>query len=97
MYARVVRWEGADAAEMRRGAEEINSRAASGPPEGLPAKSFRLLIDPEAGRALSIVLFETEEDMRQGHETLEAMSPPSDAMGSRAAVEMYEVAVDVAV
>lgn len=96
MYARVVRWEGGDAAAMRRSADEINEQAASGPPEGLPASSFRFLLDADEGRGLSLVFFETEEDMRKGHEVLEGMDPPGDGLGSRTWVEMYEVVVDVA-
>jgi hypothetical protein len=95
MYARVTRWEGADADAMRRSAEEINSQAASGPPEGVPATGFLLLIDPDNGQGLAVTLFETEDDRRQGDETLNAMSPPDDGMGRRSAVENYEVAVDV--
>ena len=97
MYARVVKWEGGDADTIRESAERINADAAtSGPPEGVPAKGFLLLTDPDNGRAMGVTLFETEDDMRKGHETLEAMSPPA-SMGTRAAVEMYEVAVDVTV
>lgn len=95
MYARVAKWEGADGAAMRRTAEEINSRASSGPPEGVPATGFLLLIDPDNGRGLTISLFETEEDRRKGDEVLNSMTPPTDGMGTRAAVENYEVAVDV--
>lgn len=95
MYARVAKWEGADGDAMRSTAEEINSRAASGPPEGVPATGFLLLIDPDNGRGLAISLFETEADRRKGDETLNSMSPPNDGMGRRAAVENYEVAVDV--
>lgn len=95
MYARVVRWEGAEADAMRASAAEMNERATDGPPEGVPAKSFQLLIDPENGTGLAIVLFETEEDMRQGDATLSAMSPPNDGMGRRAGVDFYEVAVDL--
>lgn len=94
MYARVVRWEGGDADAVRESAERINRDAASGPPEGVPAKGFLLLTDPDGGRALAVTLFETEEDRRKGHETLEAMNPPGDGMGRRAAVEMYELAVE---
>lgn len=43
---------------------------------------------------MSIVLFETEEQMRTGDVTLNAMSPPGDGLGRRSTVEMYEVAVD---
>ncbi|HEV2061810.1 MAG TPA: hypothetical protein VGR12_03075 [Solirubrobacteraceae bacterium] len=70
--------------------------AASGPPEGVPAKSFRLLIDPDEGRALAIAMFETEDDLRKGDEALNAMEP-EEPIGRRTSVEMYEVAVDVGV
>ena len=65
MYARVARWEDGDGAAIRQSAEDMNSRAASGPPEGVPAKGFLLLIDPDGGRTLAVTLFETEDDMRQ--------------------------------
>jgi hypothetical protein len=95
MYARVAKWEGGDADAMRRSADEINSRSASGPPEGVPAIGFLLLTDPDNGRGLAVSLFETEEDRRKGDETLNSMSPPDDGLGRRTAVENYEVAVDV--
>jgi len=95
MYARVARWEGAEADAMRSTAEQINSDSTSGPPEGVPAKGFLLLIDPDNGRSLAVSLFETEDDLRQGDETLNAMNPPGDGMGRRASVENYEVALDV--
>ena len=95
MYARVARFEGGEADAIRPNAQDIRSRAESGPPEGVPAKGFVLLIDPENGRGLGIGLFETEEDLRKGDEVLNSMSPPSEGMGRRASVETYEVAVDV--
>ena len=78
MYARVARWEGGEADAIRRSAERIGSE--TGPPEGVPAKGFLLLIDPEGGRGLAIGLFETEDDLRQGDETLNAMNPPGEGM-----------------
>jgi hypothetical protein len=95
MYARVARWEGAAPEEVRASAQGINAEASAGPPEGLPAKGLLLLIDPDGGRSLAISLFETEQDMAQGDETLNAMSPPGDGMGQRTSVEMYEVAADL--
>jgi hypothetical protein len=95
MYARVARWEGGTADALRSSAEEINSRASTGPPEGVPSTGFLLLIDPDNGRGLSIGLFETEEDYRKGDETLNSMDPPGDGLGKRQPVEKYEVAVDV--
>jgi hypothetical protein len=95
MYARVARWDGADADALRRGADQINSEAASGPPEGVPAKGFLMLIDPDAGTSMSIALFDTEEDLRAGDAVLNEMSPPDNSFGNRTSVESYEVAVDV--
>ena len=95
MYARVAKWEGGEADAIRSSTDEIKSRAESGPPEGVPAKGFLLLQDPDNGRALAVSLFETEDDLRQGDETLNSMSPPDDGMGQRQSVEKYEVAVDV--
>lgn len=98
MYARVARWEGADGEALRRSGEEMNSRAGSGPPPGVPAKGFLMLIDPDGGNSLAISLFETEEDLRKGDETLNAMNPESgDDVGKRTSVEKYEIAVDVRV
>lgn len=91
MYARVVRWEGAEAEAMEESAARIRADADQGPPEGVPAKRFLLLNDAENGRAMAITLFETEEDYRQGDQTLNEMSPPGEGMGHRVAVEKYEV------
>ena len=95
MYARVACWEGAEAETMQRTADEIRADAESGPPEGLPAKRLWLLHDLEGGRAMAITLFETEEDYRQGDETLNSMSPPGDGMGRRVSVDKYELAVEL--
>jgi hypothetical protein len=80
---------------MRRAAQEINSEAESGPPEGVPATGFLMLIDPDNGQGLAIALFESEDDRRQGDEVLNTMNPPGEGLGRRTSVEMYEVAVDV--
>jgi hypothetical protein len=97
MYARVVRWEGGEAEAMKSSAAEIRERSADGPPEGVPAKGLVILNDTDNGRAMAIAFFETEEDYRQGDETLNSMDPPGEGMGQRVAVEKYEVAVDVEV
>jgi hypothetical protein len=94
-YARVVRWEGGDADSIREAAGAINERSSGGPPEGVPSTGFTLLIDPDGGQAIGIGLFETEDDYRQGDETLNQMNPPDQGFGQRGAVEKYEVAVDV--
>jgi hypothetical protein len=93
-YARVVKWEGGSADAIRESIERIRQDSQSGPPEGVPSTGFTFLADPDAGRVLAIGLFETEDDLRQGHETLEQMSPPV-SMGERVFVETYEVAADI--
>lgn len=98
MYARVARFEGADAETLRQTAARINSEADSGPPEGVPAKGFLMFTDTENGRSLSITLFESENDYSKGDETLNAMSPPVDAgPGRRVSVEKYELTVKIEV
>jgi hypothetical protein len=99
MYARVVRFEGSDAETLEQTASEIRARAESqgGPPEGVPAKGLLILNDGENGRRLAISFFETEEDYREGDETLNSMSPPGEGMGNRVSVEKLELAVHVEV
>ena len=94
MYARVAKWEGGSADAIRESIAQIQRDASSGPPEGVPSTGFTFLADADAGRVLAIGLFETEEDLRKGHETLEQMSPPV-SMGERVSVETYEVAADI--
>lgn len=95
MYARVARWEGAEAEALEQTAAEIRSQSDAGPPEGVPAKKFLLLNDTASGRSIAITLFETEEGYAEGDATLNSMSPPGAGMGQRVAVEKYEVAVDL--
>ena len=51
-----------------------------------------MLHDPEGERSLVILFFETEEDYRQGDETLNAM-PAGETLGRRTSVTRYDVAL----
>jgi hypothetical protein len=95
MYARVVTWEGGEGDAIRSAVSDIGSRSESGPPEGVPAVGFLLLMDPEGGRTIAVSLFATEDDMKVGDETLNSMSPPGDGLGTRGSVGFYEVGVDM--
>ena len=75
--------------------EEVSSQAASGPPPGVPAVGFLMLIDADSGRSISVSLFETEEALRQGDEALSQMNPSGSDVGRRTSVESYEVGVDI--
>jgi hypothetical protein len=99
VFARVVRFEGADGATLERTTDEIRQQAeaSGGPPEGVPSTRLTILNDPEGGRSLVISLFETAADYEEGDRTLNSMSPPTDGMGQRVAVDKYEVAIDIGV
>jgi len=92
MYARVATFEG-DAASFYASLEDMRRDASSGPPEGVPATGFLMLLDRDAGEGLAIALFDSEEDMRKGDEALNAMSPPGDSPMRRVSVKKYEVPV----
>ena len=94
MYARVARWTECDPEAISRNVANINERVSSGPPEGVPATAFLFLTDKANGTVVAISFYETEEDMRTGDETLNSMDPP-EPMGTRASVDLSEVAIDV--
>jgi hypothetical protein len=87
--ARVVSFEGVDRARL----EQMNREMSEGePPEGLNATEVIVLHDAEAGKALALVFFESEDDYARGHEILDAM-PADDTPGRRTSVTRYDVAV----
>jgi hypothetical protein len=87
-YARVASFENVPHEAL----DEITSQIRDGErPENLPATEVLVLTDRESGKMQAITFFDSEEDYRQGDETLRAMSPPG-AMGA-ASVARYEVAV----
>lgn len=90
--ARVVVFEGVDAARM----EEMRAQIGGEPPAGVPATELMLLHDPEGQRATAIIFFESEEDYRQGDEVLNAI-PSEETPGSRASVTKHHVAVRITV
>ena len=87
MFARVATFEG-DQDQVKQLAQEIGQ---GDPPEGIPAKELLLMTGLDSGKMTAIVFFETEDDLRQGHATLNEMSP-DDASVRRSGVELYEVA-----
>jgi hypothetical protein len=95
MHARIATFE-ADPARadeaIAAARQQVESNWAN-PPEGLEtAKEMYMLIDREHGRGLGITLYETEDDLRRGHEALNQMTPPAEG-GRRTDVALYEVAL----
>ena len=87
--ARVVSFDGVT---RDRIAEMEREMSGESPPEDLPAKEIVVLHDPEGEKSLVILFFDSEEDYRQGDETLNAM-PSGDTPGQRTGVAKYNVAV----
>jgi hypothetical protein len=98
VFARVVRFEGADRESLERTTDEIRQQGEEqgGPPPGVPSKRLLILNDAAGGKSLAISMFETEAEYEEGDRTLNEMSPPGDGMGQRVAVDKYEVAIEFA-
>ena len=104
MYVRIARFEGVDVGSIDEQVAEMRQQMQSGelpadaPPELQTlmdtVNRFVQLVDRGNGTTLGLAYSETEDDMRRADEALNAMSPPSDAMGRRTGVEIYEVALD---
>ena len=96
MHARVATFEGGDPQEVRQVIDNIRERSEDGPPEGVPATGLLILKTPDGSKVLTISFFESEEDMRQGDEGLNAMDPPTPgAMGKRTSVDLCEVGLKI--
>ncbi|HUG63648.1 MAG TPA: hypothetical protein VMK83_00365 [Gaiellaceae bacterium] len=51
-----------------------------------------MLHDPDSSEAVAILLFDSDEDYRRGHEVLDAMPAP-ETPGQRTSVKRYDVAI----
>jgi hypothetical protein len=90
MYARVATFQH-DPGNLDQSIAMVRSQVESGEaPPGLEGAKMLMLVDRETGKGVGITLFESEEAMRRGDETLNAMSPAS---GNRTSVDFYEVPV----
>lgn len=91
MFARVATFQG-DPADADAQISRVRSEIESGDvPPGLEGAKMLMLVDRKSGKGIGITLFETEEEMQRGDETLNAMNP--EAGTSRTGVEFYEVPV----
>jgi hypothetical protein len=86
--ARVVTFEDVDSARMQ---ELVDGMEGGEPPEGMPASELIVLHDPAADKSIAIVIFDSEDDYRAGHEILDSM-PTENTPGRRTSVTRYNVA-----
>jgi hypothetical protein len=94
MLARVSSWGGGTADGIRAASQEMRSNISQGRPPGVKSTGFTMLADPEGGRVLMIGLFATEQDMRESEPALRQMNPP-EGLGTRTALDIYELAAEV--
>ena len=90
-YVRVATFD-ADEAALGSLVSAINSE--DGFPEGVPATSIMVLADRAVGRVRSVVRFGSEDDLRKGSATLDAMSPPAGSNIVRVTVETFEIVLE---
>jgi hypothetical protein len=88
-FARVVSFDGVSKDRMDEMKRDMRSDQ---PPEGMPAKEFIVLHEPDAEKSLVILFFDTEDDYKLGDEMLNAM-PANETPGQRTSVTRYDVAV----
>ena len=91
MYARVATFE-SDPSTVDEAIAMVRSNVESDQvPAGLEGAKMMMLINRETGKGLGVTIFDSEDAMRRGDETLNAMSP--GASERRTSVEFYEVPV----
>ncbi len=95
MYARVAAFESRDMSRVDELITTVRERARAG--KDIPeAKRLLMLIDRQAGTALGISLFESEEAIRRAEPAFERMGDeiPEEMRGRRTSVDIYEVAIE---
>jgi hypothetical protein len=89
MYARVASFENRDMSRV----DELASLARERRSDVPEATGFLMLVDRDAGTALGISFFETEEALRDSEQGFERMAEqvPAELRGKRVSVETFEV------
>jgi len=88
-FARVATFDGVTSEHLDGLRQRIEEE---GQPEGMNATELLFLHDPDSGKTISIVLFDTAEDHERGSAILDAVSRDG-APGQRTSVDRYEVAI----
>jgi hypothetical protein len=91
MHARIATFQG-DPGTVDQMIDRVRGEVESGNvPAGLEGAKMMMLVNRDSGKGLGITLFESEDAMRRGDETLNAMDPGGTT--SRMSVEFFEVPV----
>lgn len=95
MYARVAAFENRDTSRIDEMIATVTERSEAG--QDLPGlKRVLMLVDRDAGTALGITFFESEEAIRRAEPSFERMGDetPEELRGRRTSVETYEALID---
>ena len=96
MHARIATYRGASSSDLAAFQPQLAAtieRYLDDPPPGLEGlREILVLVDREQGRALSVTLFDSEDDMNRGDEALGHVAM-TQAGGVRTEVERYEVVI----
>jgi hypothetical protein len=88
-FARIATFEGMTAEHLDALRQRVEEQ---GQPDGMNATDFVVLFDPDSGKSISVVLFDSAEDYERGSAILDGV-PRDDAPGQRTSVDRYEVAI----
>jgi hypothetical protein len=92
VFVRVVRFT--DVSPERMEGLRARVEESGEPPPGVATTGLTILFDASQGTAVVLQRFETAEDMEAGARVFAAMDP-SETPGSRASVDMCEVALEL--
>jgi hypothetical protein len=106
MYARLVRFEGAEPAVLEKEIDEMRKQIQAGTPDESgqidesqmemlrkTIKRMLVLADLDKGRSAMVVFCDTEDDIRRIDQMFNQMSP-GEGGGKRQSADIYEVAID---
>jgi hypothetical protein len=93
MRARMATFQVDDPAKVDEEVATTRRYLAGGSlPDGIPATGFLMLVDRGAGKVVEVLLFESDEDLRQGDATMDSYAPGERSM-HRVSVERFDVPV----
>ena len=92
MNVRVVRFTGVTPERMQALRDRVEQ--SGGPPPGVKSTGVTILLDRDQGTAVVLQHFDSAEDMQEGAAVFSAMDP-GETPGTRASVDMCEVALEL--
>lgn len=91
-YIRVVRFTDVSPERVDQLVSEIDQ--AAGPPPGVDAHAFQILLDRDQGTSVVLQMFETAEAMAAAEAALDAMDA-GETPGTRASIDRCEVKLEL--